>query len=107
MNFTDGLIWINLFFTICLLALGIGNNLKLYNVMATIKEISAKVDELQTALDAEQEQIKAAIDKLTAVITELETGGGTAEERQAVLDKLTAIKTDLESTIPDETPPTT
>jgi len=77
--------------------------------MATNKEIDAKVDELQTALDAEQQQVKdllaekeTTITTLNETITTLQAqvaDGGTPEERQATLDKLTALKTDLESTV--------
>lgn len=71
--------------------------------MATITELSQKVDDLQVALDAEQEQILAAIAGLNETIAALQAlvvEGGTAEERQALADKLDAIKADLESTIP-------
>lgn len=81
------------------------NNLKLDNIMATLTELSTKVDELQTALDAEQVEIQEAIAKLEASITDLSAlvaDGGTAEERQAISDKLTQIKTDLEGTIPSK-----
>lgn len=70
--------------------------------MPTLAELSAKADELQAALDAEQEQIAAAITGLNDTITTLTSQvseGGTAEERQAVIDKLTTIKTDLEGTV--------
>lgn len=70
--------------------------------MPTLQELNTKVDELQTALDAEQEQIQAAINGLNEVITTLTAqvaAGGTEEERQAILDKLTAIKADLEATV--------
>jgi len=75
--------------------------------MATLEEISAKVDELQAALDAEQEQIAilisakdAAITGLTESIAALEAmvaEGGTAEARQAVVEKIEAVKADLEA----------
>jgi chromosome segregation ATPase len=75
----------------------------------TLEEISAKADELQTALDAEQQQVAtllaekdATIATLGETITDLQTqiaDGGTAEQRQAVLDKLNALKADLESTV--------
>jgi ribosomal protein S11 len=77
--------------------------------MPTLEEISAKVDELQVALDNEQEQVAAliaakdaAISALTESITALEAlvaEGGTAEARQAVIDSLDAIKADLEATV--------
>ena len=75
----------------------------------TLAEISAKADELQTALDAEQQQVKdllaqkdATIATLGETITGLEAlvaEGGTAEDRQALLDKLIAAKDDLEATV--------
>lgn len=70
--------------------------------MPTLQELNAKVDELQTSLDAEQVQIQAAIDGLNSVIADLQgqvAAGGTDADRQAVLDKLNAIKSDLEATI--------
>ena len=70
--------------------------------MATIQEITAKVDQLQISLDNEQAAIVAAIAGLQQTITDLQTSivsGGTEAERQAVLDKLTAITADLEATI--------
>lgn len=74
----------------------------------TIQQLTEKVDALQAALDAEQEQIAAAIAKLQATIDELESGSGngTEEERQALADKLDAIVFDLKATVPDaEEPP--
>ena len=71
-------------------------------IMATIQEITAKVDQLQISLDNEQAAITAAISGLQQTITDLQASivsGGTAAERQAVLYKLTAITADLESTI--------
>jgi hypothetical protein len=77
--------------------------------MPTIQEISAKADELQVALDIEQQQVadllalkEAAIASLTDTIAQLQVivaDGGTAADRQAVLDKLDATKTDLEGTV--------
>jgi hypothetical protein len=72
--------------------------------MPTLQELNTKVDELQGALDTEQEQIAAAITGLNETITTLQgqvADGGTEADRQAVLDKLTAIKDDLAATIPD------
>lgn len=77
-------------------------------IMASIKELTAQVDELQTALDEEQEQIKKAIGDLQAIVDQLNANigdGGTVEERQALSDKIAAVKTDLQGTIPDETTP--
>lgn len=77
--------------------------------MPTLAEISAKADELQIALDAEQQQVAdlltqketaiAALTQANADLQLLVADGGTAEERQAVLDKLNAAKADLESTV--------
>lgn len=85
--------------------------------MPTLEEINVKVDELQTALDAEQQQVidllaqkNATIETLKATIAEMEANvvdGGTAEERQAVLDKLVALTADLEATVTPEEPPVT
>jgi hypothetical protein len=78
--------------------------------MPTLQELSAKVDELQTALDEEQQQITdltaqkdAAIASLETVVVDLTAqlaDGGTSEERQAILDKLNLTITDLKSTAP-------
>lgn len=75
--------------------------------MATLAELNAKVDELQTALDAEQEEIKTAIGTLEATNAELRTqivDGGTAEERKALSDKIDTVITDLKATVGDTTP---
>lgn len=68
-------------------------------------ELEAKADELQVALDAEQEQIAAVIEAQKAVIAEQEVliaDGGTVEDRQRVFDKMNGVLTDLQATIPDE-----
>lgn len=80
-------------------------NLKLKTIMATIQELSAKVDQLQEALDTEQEQIAEAIATLQTAVDELQAlvvAGGTEAERQALSDKLDGVIADLESTIADE-----
>ena len=80
------------------------NDNKFDLIMATLKELSEKVDALQAALDAEQEQIKNAIDTLQATVDTLNQNiadGGTAEERQAVADKIDAVIVDLQGTIAD------
>lgn len=73
--------------------------------MASITELSAKVDALQAALDAEQQQIKDAIDALTNAVAELQVSGGTEAERQQLSDKLDGIIADLQATIPDAPTP--
>lgn len=70
--------------------------------MPTLAELNAKVDELQSALDSEQADIKAAIDALTAANADLQVlvaAGGTEADRQAVSDKIDAVITDLKATI--------
>jgi hypothetical protein len=70
--------------------------------MPTLQEVSAKVDELQTALDDEQVQIKNAIDALTSANADLQAqvaSGGTDADRQAVVDKINAVISDLQGTI--------
>ena len=79
------------------------------NTMATIAQLTEKVDALQTSLDAEQSEIQAAIDALNTTVQELRdqvanNSGGTVEERQALADKLDSIKTDLEGTISNDPP---
>lgn len=72
------------------------------NTITSLQELDAKVTELQTALDAEQVDIQAAIDALTATVADLQTqvaAGGTEAERQAVIDKINAVITDLQGTI--------
>lgn len=73
--------------------------------MATLAELSAKVDSLQTALDEEQQQVANKIAELEAVAAELRASGGTTADRQAVADKIDAIAADLKSTIPDDVVP--
>lgn len=75
--------------------------------MATLPELSAKVDALQAALDAEQQEIADAIAALQTANAELQllvAAGGTEAERQAVADKLDAVIADLQATI-NATPP--
>lgn len=82
-----------------------------------IDTLTGKVDTLQTSLDAEQEQIKSAVDALTLANTEQTTliqqlrdelaalGVDQAKidelvgKAEAVNTKLDEIKTDLEGTI--------
>jgi|ERR1044072_8051610 tetrahydromethanopterin S-methyltransferase subunit B len=76
--------------------------LKLDQIMATIQELSAKVDALQAALDQEQQEILDAIDALEQTIEDLQAlvvDGGTEAERQAVSDKLDAVIADLQATV--------
>jgi ABC-type transporter Mla subunit MlaD len=73
-------------------------------IMATIAQLTEKVDALQASLDAEQQEIQDAINALNTTVQELRdqianNEGGTVEERQALADKLDSIKSDLEGTI--------
>lgn len=75
--------------------------------MPTLPELSAQVDALQAALDAEQQEIAdaiAALQTANADLVLLVAAGGTEAERQAVSDKITAAIEDLQGTI-NATPP--
>lgn len=75
--------------------------------MATIAELSAKVDELQGVVDTEQEQIAAAVATLNQTIIDLQAiidAGGDPTAIQAIIDKVDVVITDLKATIPDEPP---
>jgi predicted nucleic acid-binding Zn-ribbon protein len=76
----------------------------LRHIMTKLDDLNQKVTDLQTALDAEQEQIQTAIASLQQTITDLQGqlgGAATDTELQAVIDRLDAVKTDLAGTIPD------
>lgn len=99
--------WLYVLNIIVLALLALDNRKLKIKLMATLAEVQAKVTELQTALDAEQEQIKQAIDALTATIEQLRAdvaGGGTEAERQQVVDQIQSVVDDLKGTIPDEPP---
>ena len=77
--------------------------------MPTLQELSVKVDDLQVALDAEQQQVtdlltanQTTVDSLNAVVTDLTAqvvSGGTEAERQAILDKLNSAIADIQTTV--------
>jgi uncharacterized coiled-coil protein SlyX len=79
--------------------------------MPTLAELNAKVDELQTALDEEQQQVaddrtakEATIATLTQTVADLQAiidAGNPANEAeiQAIMDKLNGAITDLKGTI--------
>lgn len=72
-------------------------------VMATLQELTTKLDGLQAALDAEQAQIAAAIAALQATVADLQAqiaDGATPAQLQTIIDRITAIQTDLEGTVP-------
>lgn len=90
--------------------------------MPTLAELKAKVDELQTTVDLEQQQIADLLAEkeatnaalaatnatLTATIATLEgqvADGGTPEARQEVIDQLNGIKADIEATVAGTPPP--
>ena len=77
-----------------------------HRIMTKLDDLNAKVDELQTALDAEQAQIAASIQALTDQVAALQAiiDAGTAAtdaQLQAVIDRVSATITDLQGTIPD------
>lgn len=79
--------------------------------MPTLQELNAKVDELQTALDTEQQEVAdliaskdAAIATLTQTVSDLQAiidAGNPANEAeiQAILDKVNTAITDLQGTV--------
>jgi hypothetical protein len=64
-------------------------------IMATLKELSDKADNLQATVDVVQQRVADAI----ALLEQIVADGGTETERQAVLDKLTAAEADLSGTL--------
>ena len=75
--------------------------------MASIQEISERLDVAQAKLDIEQEQVRQALGVLQSTVDELranQVDGGTAEQRQGIIDKLDNLIADLESTVPPPTP---
>jgi uncharacterized protein (DUF3084 family) len=79
------------------------NNQKLKSIMATIAELNEKVTDLQTSIDAKQQQISDAIAVFNKTIADLKAqieagGAATPEQLQTVVDSLESAKADLEST---------
>jgi hypothetical protein len=80
----------------------------------TIVQLQTKVQELQTALDVEQQQVADLIAARDATIASLEghiitletmiAEGGTDAERQLLLESMQATLDDLKSTVPDQPP---
>lgn len=70
---------------------------------------STQLGDLQTSVDAEQEQVKAALDLLLQdnpdVAAAINTLRGVETNLGTASDTIGTIKTDVESTIPDTPPP--
>lgn len=85
--------------------------------MSKIQELQDEVTVLQSAVDAEQEQIRlllenqmSTIDQLNQTIDTLEAqlaDSGTPEQLQSVIDSLKTTVADIESTVEDTTTTTT
>lgn len=76
--------------------------------MPTLQELNNKVDELQSALDTEQQEVRdviAALEQTVADLQAAQSDGGTPEEREAILVKLQSAIDDLKETIPSAPPP--
>lgn len=73
--------------------------------MATVQELSVKVDALQASIDAEQEQIASVIQGLkdanAALQAIIDAGIPDPAELDAISAKLDSAISDLQSTIPD------
>lgn len=85
----------------------IDNKISIRKIMATLAELNTKIDELEATVNAEQEQITAAISGLQTTIDELRAQLEDQDTAaiQAAIDRLDAIKADLESTVADEEEP--
>lgn len=81
-------------------------NLKLYNIMAKIQELEAKVDELTQAIADEHAQVTEALANLQTTVDELTAAlaeAGTPEDVQRLIDKVNADLAAVKQIIPDDT----